>query len=156
MRYTQTLISALLCSILALPVMAAPGGSSWSRTDKLSAVQNHLDAKEYRAAVAKLERIVAQDANNADAYNLLGYSNRKLKYYEKAETYYRRALELDPGHKGAMEYLGELYVETDRMAEAEAMLSRLNDACFFSCSEYRQLQQYIERKNSGQAVRSNW
>jgi Tfp pilus assembly protein PilF len=66
-----------------------------------------------------------------------------------AEEYYGRALELDPKHKGAMEYLGELYVETDRMDEAHLMLARLNDACFLSCKEYRQLKEVIERKEQG-------
>ena len=73
-----------------------------------------------------------------------------------AEQYYNRALELDPKHKGAMEYLGELYVETGRMDEANQMLSRLDNACFLSCSEYKQLKSVIEGKGQGLEAKSSW
>lgn len=79
-----------------------------------------------------------------------------MKRYDIAEDYYQQALTLDPNHKGTMEYLGELYVETDRMDEARKMLSRLDKACFISCSEYRQLKTMIERKQQGLETRSSW
>ncbi len=155
MNYSKSVICALLVSCLAAPVYAAPG-DSWGKNDKMSSVEKNIDAKNYQAAIAELETIVAKDAKNADAYNLLGFSNRKLKNYTVAEQYYNRALELDPKHKGAMEYLGELYVETGRMDEANQMLSRLDNACFLSCSEYKQLKSVIEGKAQGLEAKSSW
>ncbi|MEZ5508690.1 MAG: tetratricopeptide repeat protein [Gammaproteobacteria bacterium] len=148
MNTTKTFACALLIACLTAPVYAAPS-SSWGKSDKMGNVAEKIEDKQYQAAIDELKAIVEKDADNADAFNLLGYSNRKLKRYEMAEEYYGRALELDPKHKGAMEYLGELYVETDRMDEAHLMLARLNDACFLSCKEYRQLKEVIERKEQG-------
>lgn len=155
MKHTNPILCALLVSCLAAPVYAAPS-SSWGKNDKMSSVETKLDAKQYQSAIDELETIVAKDANNADAYNLLGFSNRKLKRYDIAEDYYHQALRLDPKHKGAMEYLGELYVETDRMDEAQEMLSRLDKACFMGCSEYRQLKTMIKNKQQGLATSSSW
>lgn len=155
MKHTNPIICALLVSCLAAPVYAAPS-SSWGKSDKMSSVETKIDAKQYQSAIDELKTIVAKDANNADAYNLLGFSNRKLKRYDIAEDYYQQALQLEPKHKGAMEYLGELYVETDRMDEARQMLVRLDEACFLSCNEYRQLKTVIERKQQGLATSSSW
>ena len=155
MKHTHPLICALLVSCLAAPVVAAPS-SSWGKTTEMSGVEAKIDARQYQSAIDELKTIVAKDADNADAFNLLGYTNRKLKRYDIAEDYYQQALTLDPNHKGTMEYLGELYVETDRMDEARKMLSRLDKACFISCSEYRQLKTMIERKQQGLETRSSW
>ena len=155
MKYANSIICALLVSCLAAPVYAAPS-SAWGKTDVMKGVETKIDAKQYQAAIDELKSIVAKDDKNADAYNLLGFSNRKLKRYDIAEEYYQKALKLDPKHTGAMEYLGELYVETDRMDDAKKMLARLDKACFISCDEYRQLKTMIERKQQGLATSSNW
>ncbi|MGB3623798.1 tetratricopeptide repeat protein [Ketobacter sp. MCCC 1A13808] len=155
MNYSKPIICALLVSCLSAPAIAAPGGS-WGKTDSMSTVERKIDAKDYQAAIDELTVIVKKESNNADAYNLLGFSNRKLKRYEIAEEYYLQALKLDPKHKGAMEYLGELYVETDRMDEAHRMLARLDKACFLSCSEKKQLKTAIERKEQGLTAKTNW
>ena len=142
----------LLAVFFAAPsVLAAPGGS-WAKTDKLESVQTKINAKQYQAAINELEVLVAKDENNADAFNLLGFSNRKLGRYVVSEKYYLKALELKPKHKGALEYVGELYVETGRMGEAEKILTRLDEACFLPCDEYKQLKKIIENKLGQQKV----
>lgn len=148
MNTTNTFAGVLLMVCLAAPTYAAQS-YSLGKSDKMGDVAEKIESKQYQAAIDELKTIVAKDAENADAFNLLGYSNRKLKRYDIAEEYYERALQLEPKHKGAMEYLGELYVETDRMDEAHLMLGRLDDACFLSCKEYRQLKGVIERKEKG-------
>ena len=60
-----------------------------------------------------------------------------------AESYYQKALALNPEHVGALEYLGELYLETDRPEKAQEMLERLDDACFFQCKKYEILEKLI-------------
>ena len=71
-----------------------------------------IKANNWRGALSKLEAAREARPKNADVYNLMGYANRKLRRFEVSLSNYRRALRLDPNHKGALEYLGELYVET--------------------------------------------
>jgi len=146
MKLVTSSLLTILLSLLSLVALAAPGNLSGSST--MSKIKSKVEAKEYRTAIEELKELVNKDADNADAYNLLGYSNRKLKQYDVAEIYYKKALALDPEHKGALEYLGELYVETNRPDKAKEMLARLDDACYFSCEEYDILKKLIE----GEAV----
>ncbi|HEX2386077.1 MAG TPA: tetratricopeptide repeat protein, partial [Candidatus Binatia bacterium] len=85
--------------------------------------------------------------DDADVHNLLGYSYRKLGNYDKALEHYRTALKLDPRHRGAHEYLGELYLETNRLPDAENELSALKKNCpwFGKCEEYEDLKAEIEK-----------
>ena len=110
MKFTKPLLCALLVSSLAAPVYAAP--NNWGESDKMSGIEEKIEAKDYRSAIADLKNLIADGSKDADAYNLLGFTHRKLKYYDIAEEYYHMALILEPEHKGALEYLGELYVET--------------------------------------------
>src|SRR5690606_15355457 len=144
MKHANYLICLLLASSLAAPAYSAP--SNWGKADNMRGVEQKIAARQYEAAIEDLKKILVNDADNADACNLLGFTHRKLKRYDVAEEYYQRALSLNPGHKGAMEYLGELYVETGRMEEANAMLARLDKACLFSCEEYKSLKEVIEKQ----------
>lgn len=148
MKHAKPVICALLISTLSVPAFAAKP-SSWGDSGEMSKVSRKLDDQQYESAILDLQAMVAKDADNADAYTLLGFSHRKIKQYEAAEKYYLRALTLNPKHKGAMEYLGELYVETDRMDNANDMLVRLDEACFFGCKEYTKLKTFIENKKEG-------
>ena len=77
----------------------------------------------------------------ADTLNYLGFTTRKLGDYESGEKYYLLGLEIDPNHKGINEYLGELYVATNRMDLAKERLKVL-EAC--NCEEYNELKEIIE------------
>ncbi|MCP4330745.1 MAG: tetratricopeptide repeat protein [Alphaproteobacteria bacterium] len=146
----------ILKTPVAVPLLAillvAGSSFSWaadtarSRPDSpLDKAAQAVDAGDYGQAVPTLEEIVESDPTSADALNYLGYSHRKLGQYEIAKTYYLRALEVDPEHKGANEYLGELYLEQGDLAAAEERLEVLDDACgFFGCEEYDELEEKIE------------
>lgn len=143
----------VLVMILA-PVLASAnmGGSDSDEDggDVLEQARERIEAGEYRAALDQLEALEAEQSDDADVYNLLGYSHRKLEQYERAERYYQRALSIDPEHRGANEYLGELYLQTDRPELARERLQVLDDACFFGCEEYDELEAAIreyERKS---------
>ena len=77
----------------------------------------------------------------ADTLNYLGFTTRKLGDYEAGEKYYLLGLEIEPNHKGINEYLGELYVATNRMNLAKERLSVL-EGC--NCEEYNQLKGVID------------
>ena len=155
MNFSKSIICALIVSTLSAPVFAAPG-HTWKKPSEMRGVESKIDAKQYQSAINELEIMVEKNDDNADAFNLLGFSNRKLQRYDVAEEYYLQALKIDPKHKGAMEYLGELYVETGRMEQANQMLVRLDETCFLSCDEYKMLKEYIDRKEMGLTAKSSW
>ena len=98
--------------------------------------------KLYLKAYDKFEKAYAKDKKNADILNYLGYTLRKTGDFEKAETYYLKGLELDSGHLGINEYLGELYVQTGRIELAKERLEVL-EGC--KCEEYEELKELIEK-----------
>ena len=98
--------------------------------------------KLYTKAYKKLEKAYAKDKKNPDILNYLGYTLRKAGDFKKAETYYLKGLELDAGHLGINEYLGELYVQTGRIELAKKRLDVLKDC---KCEEYEELKELIEK-----------
>ena len=99
--------------------------------------------KLYLKAYDKFEKAYAKDKKNADILNYLGYTLRKTGNFEKAEIYYLKGLELDSGHLGINEYLGELYVQTGRIELAKERLQVLVGC---KCEEYEELKELIEEK----------
>jgi len=77
----------------------------------------------------------------ADTLNYLGFTTRKLGDYEKGEEFYLQGLQIEPDHNGINEYLGELYIATNRMDLAKGRLNVLKDC---NCKEYNQLKEIIE------------
>ena len=99
----------------------------------------------YQVAIKYLKQAAKSSTNKADIYNLMGYSHRKLDLLEEAFFYYHKALKLDPRHKGANEYIGELYLRTNNLKKAEEHLEVLDDVCLFGCDEYDDLKDAIEK-----------
>ena len=97
--------------------------------------------KLYLKAYDKFEKAYAKDKKNADILNYLGYTLRKTGDFEKAEIYYLKGLELDSKHLGINEYLGELYVQTNRIELAKERLEVLKGC---NCEEYEELKELIE------------
>jgi len=91
----------------------------------------------------KLINKKSDNYTQADIYNYLGYTHRKLMKYDDAETYYLKALKLDSDHVGALEYIGELYLETDRIEEAKKSLQKLKSVAGESSEEYIELSKLI-------------
>jgi tetratricopeptide (TPR) repeat protein len=108
-------------------------------------VRAHIAEKRWQAAIDELKAM--NDTGSADWNNLMGYSLRKLGVpdYGAAEKYYAEALRIDPKHRGALEYSGELYLMTGDLPKAEERLAALDRACLFSCEEYRDLKRAVER-----------
>ena len=99
-------------------------------------------AKElYLKAYGKFEKAYAKDKKNADILNYLGYTLRKTGDLEQAEIYYLKGLELDSKHLGINEYLGELYVQTNRIELAKERLEVLKGC---DCEEFEELKELIE------------
>ncbi|MGO6815061.1 tetratricopeptide repeat protein [Rhizobium leguminosarum bv. viciae] len=137
-------ISAGFSAVTALPAFAVDNMQSTDAPD-LTSVRAKIDAKDYAGALAEL-RGLAEDNQQADVYNLMGYTLRKTGDYRTSLTYYTKALELQPDHRAAREYLGELYVETGEMAKAEEQVSSLKQLCPSGCEELEDLQKVIAAK----------
>ena len=97
--------------------------------------------KRYAKAQKFLLKSNAEKPNKADTLNYLGFTTRKLGDYVNGEKYYLQGLEIEPSHIGINEYLGELYVATNRLDLAKGRLKIL-ESC--NCDEYTELKQIIE------------
>jgi len=133
-------------ALLPAPALAVDNMSSTDAPD-LTSVRAKLKAKDYAAALTEL-RDLAEDVQQADVYNLLGFALRKTGDFKTSLTYYTKALELQPAHKAAREYLGELYVETGNMEKAKEQLSALTKLCPSGCEEREDLQKAINAKSA--------
>jgi tetratricopeptide (TPR) repeat protein len=108
----------------------------------LASVRAKIKAKDFKAALAELTPMLAT-YQHADVYNLMGFSLRKTGDYKQAYTFYRKALDFDPDHKGALEYLGELYVETGQVDKAKENVARLRQLCPSGCEELADLEKAV-------------
>ena len=96
--------------------------------------------KRYEKALKLLLKSNKKKPNNADILNYLGFTTRKLGDFKKGEKYYLEGLAIEPGHIGINEYLGELYVATNRVDLAKERLTILKDC---NCEEYNELKEII-------------
>lgn len=121
---------AAACAGLLLGASAAMAADTAPSTDlpDLAQVRAQIYAGEYQAAADRLLALSAT-VRHADLYNLLGFSLRHLKRYDEAARWYKEALWYDPGHRPALEYQGELFVETGDFARAETNLTLLRLLC---------------------------
>ena len=97
--------------------------------------------KRYAKAQKLLLKSNSKKPNQADTLNYLGFTTRKLGDYENGEKYYLQGLAIEPNHIGINEYLGELYVATNRLDLAKERLKILENC---NCEEYTELKQIID------------
>ena len=99
--------------------------------------------KNYEKALKLLIKSNNKNPNKANTLNYLGFTTRKLGDYSGGEKYYLQGLTIEPNHNGINEYLGELYIVTNRMDLAKERLSVLKSC---NCKEYKQLKEIIDGK----------
>ena len=109
----------------------------------LAAGRRAIEARNWNAAIKSLSSAALRDPGNADIQNLLGFAHRKLGQLDPAFKHYQRALELNPRHRGAHEYIGEAYLTANNLAKAEEHLAALNKLCLLPCEEYSDLRRAI-------------
>ena len=109
--------------------------------------KNKVDraTKLYSKALGKLEQAYKTDRNNPDILNYLGFALRKTGKLKEAEQYYLAGLKIKPDHNGINEYLGELYVQTNRIDKANERLKVLKSC---NCKEYGELELIIKTRGS--------
>ena len=107
---------------------------------------NLIKKEKYNFAIPELKSLIHKQStyySKADIYNYLGFSYRKLKKYKKAEKYYLKSLKLENDHIGALEYIGELYIETNKINMAEKYLEKLRLAAGQNSVEYLNLYELV-------------
>ena len=97
--------------------------------------------KRYEKALSYLIKSNEKKPNQPDTLNYLGFALRKLGEFKEAEKYYLQGLNIKPDHNGINEYLGELYIQTDRLDIAKGRLEVLKNC---KCEEYEELKELIE------------
>ena len=140
----KTFLAVFFMLFLSLNVFAA-GSDDDNTIAKPRAYKNAIKLikkEDYSKAVTVLEKILRKTKyqKDPDILNEYAFALRKSGDLEKAEIFYNKALDIDPGHKGALEYLGELYVDTKRKDKANQLLSKLKNC---KCEEYSELKNYI-------------
>ena len=137
-------IAAALLAALVMNAAWAADTSSVPTGMKFAVVRANIADDKWVAAIEELKRM--NEPGNPDWNNLMGYSHRKAKKpdYEAAEKFYDTALAIDPAHRGALEYSGELYLVLGNLEKAEQRLAALDKACKLPCSEYALLKKAID------------
>ena len=143
-------LAVAICVGAASPLFAMGGGgmagggmggyggggmrSSIGSDDYATAVRL-IHHEKYADSIPYLNRALQLRPNSADILNYLGYTHRMLGDYPGSLDFYQRALARDPDHKGAHEYLGELYLKMHQLASARAQLDELTRLCPGGCDE---------------------
>ena len=148
MKHSDFRVAAIVVlGLLAAPAAGYAAGTSSSepaaQPDLYKQAKELVDDQQYAKAIPLLQKSIQQKGEYADALNLLGFSNRKLGDMTKAMTYYTKALNKEPKHLGANEYLGELYLEMNNLPKAEERLAVLKGACG-NCEEFEDLDGQIK------------
>ena len=114
------------------------------RAGKLEKKEKIDKAKKlYSQAFKKLEKAYSSEKKNPDILNYMGYTSRKIGNFEQAEKFYLTGLSIKPDHNGINEYLGELYVQTNRLDKANERLDVLKNC---NCEEYKELELIIKTR----------
>ena len=116
-----------------------------TRDEDYAAGRKMVDVGNWAEAVRLFKRTELRNPDHADVQNVLGFAYRNLKQYELALRHYRRAIEIDPRHRGAHEYIGETYLLTGDLAAAERHLAALKEICLLPCDELENLEGAIAK-----------
>jgi tetratricopeptide (TPR) repeat protein len=147
----KTIIQAAAFSIFLPTAALAPGLVSAmgfeSGGEEKATYSRGFDlamAGDYAKAIEILQAVIDLDPDDADAWNMLGFSYRNTGQSDHAWNAYEQALTLNPGHKGAHEYIGEWYLIQGDIPSAQAQLEKLRTLCPDGCPEAKTLTTSIE------------
>ena len=154
-KFIKIFIIITLSQLLVASSFAAGSGGDDSK--KMDVKSNYyykavklINKNSYEAAIDNLLKAEKTNKKDADIYNYLGFSYRKIGNLEKASQYYNKALEISPKHKGALEYQGEMFLTQGNLEKAEANLKKLKKICYLGCKEEKMLKDSIMKYNKGQ------
>jgi len=141
------LLSIFLCPLLTI---ADDTPNNFQPTPAwLSQTRQAVKSEDFELAIKVLNQNTDQQSS-ADWNNLMGYSLRKKNppALTESEKFYQTALQIDPKHRGALEYYGELLLLKNDLPGAESLLKQLDKVCTFGCEEYKDLKKSIQTYKS--------
>ncbi len=150
MRLAALLLSALVLAALSTTARCRDDPPPYVSAEH-DAGRKAVAAKDWSSALKALTTAAQKEPDNADIHNLLGFSYRNSGQLDLAFRHYERALTINPRHLGAHEYVGEAYLMTDNLAQAERHLAELRRHCSRVCEERDDLEKAIAayRKRKG-------
>lgn len=134
----MTLMPAIAHAVYNETGAAAPAGDA-----DFDAAFRAIKAQQWDEAARLLALAALRHPRSADVFNLLGFAHRKLGDLPASFRHYHRALEIDPEHRGAHEYIGEAWLMQGNVARARQHLRELDHLCQRVCEEYRLLERAI-------------
>ena len=111
--------------------------------------KDFIEQGKYTKAINILKELEKESSKDADVQNYLGFSYRKIGNLDLAAVHYNKALILDPKHKGALEYQGEMFLTLNQVDKAKQNLEKLDKICFLGCKEMDKLELSIKMKLKG-------
>lgn len=152
-------LAAALLLLFNAPSHAAGGGGGYygdfgssapAKPNPFRDARRKIASEKFAEAIPLLKQALADKPNDPDILNFLGYASRKTGDFVNSLDYYKRALAIDPDHKDAHEYLGELYLQTNKLSDAQGQLAELTRLCPKNCSQRKQLEEAISKYQAAQ------
>jgi tetratricopeptide (TPR) repeat protein len=138
-------LAVLLCAGMAAHADPYEFEDTGARDPDFAAGKVAMEKKDWKEAVKRFHQTALREPDNADVQNFLGYGYRNLRELDLAFKHYKRAIELNPRHRGAHEYIGEAYLIVNDMPNAEKHLAALREICLLPCEELADLETAIKQ-----------
>lgn len=148
MRLAAVLLAAGALCGAPLPVYADPTETDpdlAAADEDYAAAKKAIVARQWEEAIARLRKAEQRHPEHADLQNDLGYAHRNLEQFDAAFRHYRRAIALEPRHRGAHEYIGEAYLMVGDVPNAEKHLAALRAICLLPCEELADLEKAFSK-----------
>lgn len=143
--------AAVLSALIAAAPFAARAEASPEESRGIAAARADyergklaIEKMDWKTAIPALESAARHDPRDAEFQNLLGFAHRNLGNMDAAFRHYNKALELNPKHRGAHEYIGRAYLMVNKPEKAREHLKALESACFDVCREHTALKKAID------------
>jgi Flp pilus assembly protein TadD len=143
-------LAAMLACGAAVPATARAAASDDTKSSIAAARADYergrkaIERMDWIGAIAALESAARHDPRDPEFQNLLGFAYRNKGDMDAAFRHYARALELNPYHRAAHEYIGRAYLMTDKPEKAVEHLKALERDCPAGCRERELLKKAIE------------
>ncbi len=141
---TITMILSLFASLTTIAI-AHDSSLQPNPSKQLKSAERLVYKKQYKKAITTLKKVTKAQPRNADAWNLLGFASRNINQLEAASRAYENALNVNPEHKGALEYQGQLFIFLKDFDAANENLRKLETLCPAGCEELDYLQQALAK-----------
>jgi hypothetical protein len=141
----RAVLAVLLCAGLAAHADPYEFEDTGARDPDFAAGKVAMEKKDWKEAVKRFHQTALREPDNADVHNFLGFAYRNLQQLDVAFKHYKRAIELNPRHRGAHEYIGEAYLIVNDLPNAEKHLAALREICLLPCEELADLEKAVRQ-----------